>query len=114
MEDSDGAVQCWMETAKKLAQGLEVDLRVLTGDVPMPDELGQAPPSTRINGDLLRRLREMRGLSQKQLAEESLMSPAQIRRIEKEKCGRGSAFHAGQAGQGASCRTGSSDRGRAI
>ncbi len=92
IEDAEGATQCRMETVKNLAQGLGVDVHVLTGEAPMPDELYEGSPSTRISADRLRRLREKRGWSQKRLAEESGMSPAQIRRVEQGKVGAGRRY----------------------
>ena len=60
-----------------------MEVGVLTGDVGMPDELRHGAAGTQVNPERLKLLRARRGWSQNQLATESRISPAQVRRIEQ-------------------------------
>ena len=92
IEDADGATRSRAKTVECLAQALELDVRVLTGEHEVPEELRDARVGTQIDAGRLRALRKQRDWSQKRLARESGVSLAQIRRIEQGTVGAGRRY----------------------
>ena len=83
IEGAAGITSVRENTLKRLAEGLKVDTRVLSGEAPLPEEFSD-PIATEafIDPSRLRALRDSRNLSRDKLASQSGVSARQIARIE--------------------------------